>query len=164
MIGVAPVEIAHHGRRGLDAGGLVRAQQRGQVVPQDGVEGTAEKVGDVGADLPDLELGLANHGEHAARLDAARNVDRLARTVVEIDGRTDGNQIVDRTVAVGHAAGCAVYDLRGITEGVGADDPEIGLIQFKVGTGGEAVAYVGEWDYAINRPLYLAFNLYLSRR
>ena len=63
-----------------------------------------------------------------------------------------------------NAAGCAVYDLRGITEGVGADDPEIGLIQFKVGTGGEAVAYLGEWDYAINKPLYFAFNLYLSRR
>lgn len=63
-----------------------------------------------------------------------------------------------------NAAGCAVYDLRGITEGVGADDPEIGLIQFKVGTGGEAVAYLGEWDYAINKPLHFAFNLYLKRR
>ena len=62
------------------------------------------------------------------------------------------------------AAGATVYDLRGITEGVGADDPEIGLIQFKVGTGGEAVAYLGEWDYAINKPLHFAFNLYLKRR
>lgn len=61
-------------------------------------------------------------------------------------------------------AGCAVYDLRGITEGVGADDPEIGLIQFKVGTGGEAIAHLGEWDYPINKPLYAAFNLYLQRR
>ena len=55
-------------------------------------------------------------------------------------------------------------DLRGITEGVGADDPEIGLIQFKVGTGGEAVAYIGEWDLAINKVLYKAFDLYLKRR
>lgn len=62
------------------------------------------------------------------------------------------------------AAGATVYDLRGITEGVGADDPEIGLIQFKVGTGGEAVAYLGEWDYPINKALHFAFNLYLSRR
>lgn len=62
------------------------------------------------------------------------------------------------------AAGCSVYDLRGITEGVGADDPEIGLIQFKVGTGGEAVAYVGEWDYPINHALYAGFNLYLRAR
>lgn len=62
------------------------------------------------------------------------------------------------------AAGCAVYDLRGITEGVGADDPEIGLIQFKVGTGGEAVSYLGEWDRPVNRLLYLAFDQYMKRR
>jgi len=61
------------------------------------------------------------------------------------------------------AAGAEVYDLRGITEGVAADDPEIGLIQFKVGTGGRAVAYPGEWDLAINKPLHTAFDLYMNR-
>lgn len=60
-------------------------------------------------------------------------------------------------------AGASVYDLRGITEGVGADDPEIGLIQFKVGTGGQAIAYPGEWDMPINKPLYLAFDGYMNR-
>ncbi|WP_367113097.1 lipid II:glycine glycyltransferase FemX [uncultured Tessaracoccus sp.] len=63
-----------------------------------------------------------------------------------------------------NAAGCAVYDLRGIVEGVGKDDPELGLIQFKVGTGGEAVAYLGEWDMPINRILHKAFDLYMKRR
>lgn len=63
-----------------------------------------------------------------------------------------------------NAAGCAVYDLRGIVEGVGADDPELGLIQFKVGTGGEAVAYLGEWDFPINKVLYKAFDIYMKRR
>ena len=33
------------------------------------------------------------------------------------------------------AAGVTVYDLRGITEGLESDDPHLGLIQFKVGTG-----------------------------
>lgn len=61
-------------------------------------------------------------------------------------------------------AGATVYDLRGVTPGVGADDPELGLIQFKVGTGGEIVEYLGEWDLPINRPLYKAFNWYMSRR
>jgi hypothetical protein len=56
-----------------------------------------------------------------------------------------------------------VYDLRGITEGLGADDPEIGLIQFKVGTGGEAVQYLGEWDLPVNAALYKAFTLYMDR-
>ena len=62
------------------------------------------------------------------------------------------------------AAGADVYDLRGITDTLDADDPHVGLIQFKVGTGGEAVEYVGEWDLPLNRPLYKAFDLYMSRR
>jgi lipid II:glycine glycyltransferase (peptidoglycan interpeptide bridge formation enzyme) len=62
------------------------------------------------------------------------------------------------------AAGAAVYDLRGITETLDAEDSHVGLIQFKVGTGGEAVEYAGEWDLPINRVLYKAFQLYLKRR
>jgi vancomycin resistance protein VanK len=62
------------------------------------------------------------------------------------------------------AAGADVYDLRGITPTLDADDSHVGLIQFKVGTGGEAVEYAGEWDLPLNRPLYKAFDLYMSRR
>jgi vancomycin resistance protein VanK len=62
------------------------------------------------------------------------------------------------------AAGADVYDLRGITDTLDADDPQIGLIQFKVGTGGRAVEYAGEWDLPVNRLLYKAFSLYMSRR
>ena len=62
------------------------------------------------------------------------------------------------------AAGADVYDLRGITETLGADDPHVGLIQFKTGTGGEAVEYAGEWDLPVNRVLYKAFETYLKRR
>jgi lipid II:glycine glycyltransferase (peptidoglycan interpeptide bridge formation enzyme) len=62
------------------------------------------------------------------------------------------------------AAGAAVYDMRGITETLDADDPHIGLIQFKVGTGGEAVEHLGEWDLPLNRVLYLGFTQYLKRR
>lgn len=63
-----------------------------------------------------------------------------------------------------------VYDLRGIG---GTLDPEhhlFGLLRFKLGLGGEAVEYLGEWDYPINRTLhgsfesYLAFRAYLARR
>lgn len=61
-------------------------------------------------------------------------------------------------------AGAAVYDLRGITDTLAADDPHLGLIQFKVGTGGEAVEYVGEWDKPLNALLYRAFSLYMKRR
>jgi vancomycin resistance protein VanK len=61
------------------------------------------------------------------------------------------------------AHGAEVYDLRGITDTLDADDPHVGLIQFKVGTGGEAVETVGEWDLPLNRPLYKAFELYMNR-
>ncbi len=62
------------------------------------------------------------------------------------------------------ADGAEVYDLRGITDTLDADDSHVGLIQFKVGTGGEAVEYVGEWDLPLNRALYKAFDLYMARR
>lgn len=62
------------------------------------------------------------------------------------------------------AAGADVYDLRGITDTLDVDDSHVGLIQFKVGIGGEAVEYVGEWDLPLNRVLYKAFDLYMKRR
>lgn len=62
------------------------------------------------------------------------------------------------------AAGAKVYDMRGITDTLDADDAHVGLIQFKVGTGGEAVEYVGEWDMPINPLLYKAFDIYMKRR
>jgi lipid II:glycine glycyltransferase (peptidoglycan interpeptide bridge formation enzyme) len=61
-------------------------------------------------------------------------------------------------------SGADVYDLRGITDTLDPDDPHVGLIGFKVGTGGEAVEYAGEWDLPLNRPVYRAFSLYMARR
>ncbi|HEX7189604.1 MAG TPA: peptidoglycan bridge formation glycyltransferase FemA/FemB family protein [Actinomycetes bacterium] len=62
------------------------------------------------------------------------------------------------------AAGAEVYDLRGITDTLSEDDPHYGLIQFKLGTGGEAVEYLGEWDLPLNRVLFKAFEVYMDRR
>ncbi|MGP4012505.1 lipid II:glycine glycyltransferase FemX [Streptomyces sp. 4N124] len=62
------------------------------------------------------------------------------------------------------AAGCDVYDLRGITPTLDVDDPHVGLVQFKVGTGGRAVRYVGEWDLPLRPMIYRAFDLYMRRR
>ena len=66
------------------------------------------------------------------------------------------------TLAVGTYA--EIYNLRGITDTLTSDDAHVGLIQFKVGTGGEAVEYAGEWDLPLNRPIYKAFQLYLRKR
>jgi vancomycin resistance protein VanK len=62
------------------------------------------------------------------------------------------------------AVGADVYDLRGITDTLDSDDPHLGLIQFKVGTGGEAVEYAGEWDLPLNRLVYKPFDVYMRRR
>jgi lipid II:glycine glycyltransferase (peptidoglycan interpeptide bridge formation enzyme) len=62
------------------------------------------------------------------------------------------------------AVEASVYDLRGITDTLDPDDSHVGLIQFKVGTGGEAVEYAGEWDLPINPLVYKAFSIYMARR
>jgi lipid II:glycine glycyltransferase (peptidoglycan interpeptide bridge formation enzyme) len=74
------------------------------------------------------------------------------------------NAVQWRMIQDAMSAGASVYDLRGITDTLDENDPHIGLIQFKVGTGGEAVEYAGEWDLPISRPLYKAFDLYMRRR
>jgi lipid II:glycine glycyltransferase (peptidoglycan interpeptide bridge formation enzyme) len=61
-------------------------------------------------------------------------------------------------------AGCDTYDLRGITPTLDADDPHVGLIRFKAGTGGDAVRYAGEWDLPLRPLVYRAFDLYMRRR
>ena len=62
------------------------------------------------------------------------------------------------------AAGAHVYDLRGITPTLDSEDDHVGLIQFKVGTGGEAVEYAGEWDLPLSKTIYKAFEVYMKRR
>ncbi|MBM7788056.1 lipid II:glycine glycyltransferase FemX [Tenggerimyces flavus] len=86
-----------------------------------------------------------------------------ASTTAKRDVR-GSNAVQWRMITDALAAGCTVYNLRGITDTVDENDPHLGLIQFKVGTGGEAVEYLGEWDLPLNRLLYKAFDFSLSRR
>lgn len=74
------------------------------------------------------------------------------------------NAIQWRMIQDAHAAGASVYDLRGISDTLDENDPLFGLIRFKLGTGGEAVEYVGEWDYPLSRTMHKLFQLYLGRR
>ncbi len=63
-----------------------------------------------------------------------------------------------------YAAGADVYDMRGISDTLDESDNLFGLIQFKLGTGGQAVEYVGEWDLPLNKLLYRAFDAYMAVR
>ncbi len=48
------------------------------------------------------------------------------------------------------AAGCAEYDLWGVPPGPDRTHPWYGLWQFKIGFGGELVAYAGAWDLVLD--------------
>jgi lipid II:glycine glycyltransferase (peptidoglycan interpeptide bridge formation enzyme) len=124
----------------------------------------------LGAEEPDrIRLYLARHegdlvastiwirvGEHAWYSYGASSTEKR-----EVRG---SNAIQWQMIRDSLAAGARIYDLRGITATLDAEDDHVGLIQFKVGTGGEAVEYAGEWDLPLNRPIYKAFELYMKRR
>ncbi|MEU2127035.1 peptidoglycan bridge formation glycyltransferase FemA/FemB family protein [Streptomyces sp. NPDC018352] len=74
------------------------------------------------------------------------------------------NAIQWRMMSDAHERGAAVYDLRGITDTLDESNHLLGLLRFKVGTGGRAAEYIGEWDYPLNKVLHKAFSLYMARR
>ncbi len=62
--------------------------------------------------------------------------------------------------------GCTLYDFRGVSGDLRADNPLYGLYRFKRGFGAELVEYVGEWDLVL-RPVRYALmrhGLPLARR
>ncbi|MEZ5184568.1 MAG: peptidoglycan bridge formation glycyltransferase FemA/FemB family protein [Candidatus Nanopelagicales bacterium] len=74
------------------------------------------------------------------------------------------NAVQWRMITDSMDSGCSVYDLRGISDNLTAGDHLLGLVQFKVGTGGYAQEYVGEWDYVL-RPFWnKAYEAYRKRR
>ncbi|WP_405525625.1 aminoacyltransferase [Streptomyces canus] len=69
-----------------------------------------------------------------------------------------------RMMTDAHQLGATVYDFRGITDTLEESNHLLGLLRFKAGAGGEAVEYLGEWDFPLNRLLHKALDLYMSRR
>ncbi|MFE6756944.1 lipid II:glycine glycyltransferase FemX [Streptomyces sp. NPDC057684] len=74
------------------------------------------------------------------------------------------NAIQWRMMSDAYELGAGIYDFRGITDTLEEDNHHLGLLRFKVGTGGQAVEYLGEWDFPLNKVLHKALNLYMSRR
>ncbi|MGW4302187.1 lipid II:glycine glycyltransferase FemX [Streptomyces sp. NPDC004646] len=74
------------------------------------------------------------------------------------------NALQWRMMSDAHERGAHVYDFRGIGDIVEESDHLLGLLRFKVGAGGEAVEYVGEWDFPLNRLLHKALETYMRRR
>jgi len=74
------------------------------------------------------------------------------------------NAIQWRMLRDAYALGATVYDLRGIGDVLEETDHLFGLIQFKLGTGGQAAEYLGEWDFPLNKLLHKALDMYMNRR
>ncbi|MFG2720920.1 lipid II:glycine glycyltransferase FemX [Streptomyces sp. NPDC048416] len=67
-----------------------------------------------------------------------------------------------------HALGAQVYDMRGVPSTLDPQDRPFGLLRWKLGTGGQVVETLGEWETSMggtaNHALYRAFQAYLARR
>ena len=74
------------------------------------------------------------------------------------------NAIQWHMIRTARDAGAKVYDLRGISDTLDESHPLFGLIRFKLGIGGYAAEFVGEHDFALNRMVNAAFNLYMRLR
>ncbi len=116
-----------------------------------------------------ITLYLARHGD---RVLAATTLVRVGRHswysygASANEGREvrPSNAVQWAMIRDSRAAGCDVYDLRGISDTLDPDDPLFGLIQFKLGTGGRAQEYVGEWDLRLRPVMARAVDAYLGRR
>ena len=61
-------------------------------------------------------------------------------------------------------AGCLWLDLGGVSGSVDQEHKLSGLTEFKTTQGADIVQTLGEWDLPLNRPLAMAFDVYMSRR
>jgi len=118
-----------------------------------------------------IELFIAEHEDHVGAI-AATTLTRVgehawysygASTTAARDLRPS-NAIQWAMICKALTDGCATYDLRGISETLDTSNHLFGLIQFKLGTGGYAQEYVGEWDYQVSPLLAKAFTFYMGRR
>jgi lipid II:glycine glycyltransferase (peptidoglycan interpeptide bridge formation enzyme) len=78
------------------------------------------------------------------------------------------NALQWRMLCDAQAMGAAVYDMRGVTDDLDPAARAHGLLRWKLGTGGDAVETVGEWELplqgAVNKTLHRAMHAYLTRR
>ncbi len=85
-----------------------------------------------------------------------------ASTTADRDVRPS-NALQWSMIKAARESGCSVYDLRGISNTLDSSDHLFGLVSFKLGSGGYAQEYVGEWDYVTRKGWAKAFSLYQRR-
>jgi lipid II:glycine glycyltransferase (peptidoglycan interpeptide bridge formation enzyme) len=118
---------------------------------------------------PEMRLYLARHQGAVLAASITVRVGDHSWYVYGASGDHDrrlkpSNALQWRMLADAHASGANVYDLRGIGGSLDPEDPLFGLTRFKLGSGGRAVEYLGEWELPVNRLLHRAVGAYLARR
>ncbi|MEV7252863.1 lipid II:glycine glycyltransferase FemX [Streptomyces cyaneofuscatus] len=78
------------------------------------------------------------------------------------------NALQWRMLLDAHRLGADIYDMRGVPSTLDPDERAYGLLRWKLGTGGQVVETLGEWEKPLggtaNHTLYRAFQTYLARR
>lgn len=116
-----------------------------------------------------LTLHLAQLGDHLAAATLMVQVGDHAwysygaSTTADREARPS-NALQWHMINHAHAHGAAVYDMRGISDTLDPANHLLGLVQFKVGSGGFAQEYVGEWDLEVRKVWSRAYQWYQSRR
>ena len=122
-----------------------------------------------GIDPSRLSLHIAKHQGHVAAATLMVRVGRHAwysygaSTTADRDVRPS-NALQWAMICDAHAAGCDFFELRGIADTLNPANHLFGLVQFKLGTGGFAQEYLGEWDYVLRATWARAYRAYQKNR
>ncbi|MBT2418501.1 peptidoglycan bridge formation glycyltransferase FemA/FemB family protein [Streptomyces sp. ISL-22] len=120
-----------------------------------------------------MKLYLARHRGEILAAHTLITVGRRAwyQTGASADHRREvrpSNALQWRMLQDAHALGADVYDMRGVPSTLDPGERAYGLLRWKLGTGGQVVETLGEWERPLagsaNHTLYRAFQAYLNRR
>jgi lipid II:glycine glycyltransferase (peptidoglycan interpeptide bridge formation enzyme) len=85
-----------------------------------------------------------------------------ASTTADRDAKPS-NALQWHMIKTAHENGCRTYDMRGISDTLDQGNHLFGLVQFKLGSGGYAQEYVGEWDLDVRTVWARAYRAYAAR-
>lgn len=120
-----------------------------------------------------MRLYLARHDDEVLAAHTMIVAGRRAwyQTGASADHRREvrpSNALQWRLIRDAHSLGAAVYDMRGVPDTLDPAERPFGLLRWKLGTGGQVVETLGEWELplqgAVNKTLHRAMQAYLSRR
>ncbi|WP_327718319.1 peptidoglycan bridge formation glycyltransferase FemA/FemB family protein [Streptomyces sp. NBC_00490] len=120
-----------------------------------------------------MKLYLARHRGEILAAHTMITVGRRAwyQTGASADHRREvrpSNALQWRMMQDAQALGADVYDMRGVPSTLDPEERAYGLLRWKLGTGGQVVETLGEWEKPLggsaNHALYRAFQAYLNRR